>query len=334
MTRTSVGPVRGLQSGLRQHPELAVATRRAVRLFRLLAETRRLASDTSAYVATSALRPTDDPSVGPPVFVVGASWRSGTTAVQRLIVGSGAACIWGEPFTEAQIIPRLRRIEHDIAIYQNRREHLLGKYMLSESMLTEWPARTYPEFADVREACRAYLKSLYQPSATDLGFRRWGVKETCLRGSDIEFLLRTYPDAKFVFLIRDPRKAYRSFRGYVSGVPKGSKYGGRTPRWVMGPAGFASTWKTAAICFRRHQADSNILLRRYEDIAGNEAFVRDLSEFLDADLDASIWEARVRKRPSNDGRDSTATASLVSKGELAVVSRLTANEARKWHYGI
>ena len=42
--------------------------------------------------------------------MISAGWRSGSTAVQRLLVSSGDAMIWGEPLTTSEIYLRLRRL--------------------------------------------------------------------------------------------------------------------------------------------------------------------------------------------------------------------------------
>lgn len=52
---------------------------------------------------------TRDPARDPerPVFLLSAGWRSGSTLLQRLLVGSGEIAVWGEPLGETGLIARL-----------------------------------------------------------------------------------------------------------------------------------------------------------------------------------------------------------------------------------
>lgn len=144
-----------------------------------------------------------------PVFLLCAGGRTGSTHLQRLVISSGEALVWGE---------------HD-GLYMAALEPLLaGLHRLSTgSARTQyahfaaqgpraWLANVQPPFEHVLEGARAlWLEALGRP-ARDLGYPRWGFKEIRY-GGDSALALRTlFPGGRFVVLVRNPRAALRSIK--------------------------------------------------------------------------------------------------------------------------
>ena len=44
-----------------------------------------------------------------PIFIFAAIWRSGSTLLQRLLCSDPSLILWGEPYTDTDLLPRLAR---------------------------------------------------------------------------------------------------------------------------------------------------------------------------------------------------------------------------------
>jgi hypothetical protein len=78
-----------------------------------------------------------------------------------------------------------------------------------------------------------------------------------------------FPKARFLFLVRDPRDAYASYR------PRGPWFF----RWpdlpVRGATAFAGVWSRLAGDFHRHHREVGGLLLRYEDLERETSRIRE-----------------------------------------------------------
>jgi len=125
-----------------------------------------------------------------------------------------------------------------------------------------------PPVAVIEAAFRTLLDSLYAAPASDLGYRRWGVK-TVRHGIDVAaFLRRLYPDAKFVFLIRHPLLCLLSIkrRNWID-------YEGRDPLGY-----YARHWHKLARDFRR--ADFGHLVY-FRDLVSKPEVLKSLETHLE-----------------------------------------------------
>jgi hypothetical protein len=114
-----------------------------------------------------------------PLFLLSAGWRSGSTLVQRL-VNSGTACfLWGEPYSRADLVPRLADSLRPITDDWPRNADLLHEN--DGAVADRWTANLHPGAETLLDGHRALL-----------------------------------PRAKFVFLVRDPLDAYASYRSWRS----------------------------------------------------------------------------------------------------------------------
>ena len=159
------------------------------------------------------------PPANEPVFMLTSIWRSGSTLLQRLLCSDPSIYVWGEPYGDAGIIPHLFQsakgllrkdwpsINHFLDPAEPGLAHVIAephKY---------WIANTYPAPQHMRAAYRSMLDTLFFYSAQEMGKERFGIKEVRYDGFMAQFLQWIYPDARFVFLLRNPYDAWSSYKG-------------------------------------------------------------------------------------------------------------------------
>ncbi len=231
--------------------------------------------------------PADDP-----IFVLASGWRSGSTLLQRLIVSSGQALIWGEPHDLAGFVQTLARSFRPFGQEWPPREWILDDRPSAEpqQLSTSWIANICPNPAGLLEAHRAFLRAWLAAPASDLGYTRWGFKEVRLGALEIAYLRALFPHARIVLLVRDPVAAWRSYSG------KPWIYHHRWPDHPLVSArGFADLWNGLVAAFL-HAADNDphCFLVRYEDLLRDRSTTGLLARFLHLEIDSSVIEVRER----------------------------------------
>lgn len=144
-----------------------------------------------------------------PVFLLCAGGRTGSTSLQRLIISSGEALIWGEHggLYMAALEPMLAGLHH-LSTGAARTQYA----QLAERGPQAWLANVQPPFEHALEGARAlWLEALGRP-ARDLGYPRWGFKEIRYGGSSALALRTLFPGGRFVVLVRHPQAALRSIK--------------------------------------------------------------------------------------------------------------------------
>jgi hypothetical protein len=261
----------------------------------------------------------------PPVFVLSAGWRSGSTALQRLIISGGTSFIWGEPYPTSRLLPRLQRIAAEVGIADGQPNRLVDTAELTPELWSSWVATTNPPANAVMSGIRAMLQETYWGPLRATTFDSWGAKEVVATPEQIQLLVDVFPEAHFVCVVRDPESAYRSFRKFVvSGV---STRPGASTRltWVKGPVGYAENWVRMARAFREHQDDPRFHVFRHEDITGDPGFASRLGLLLHMTLAPQAWSTRV-------GDTSKAAPGVLERAELAVLRHACRGEASEWEY--
>ena len=213
------------------------------------------------------------------MFLFAAGWRSGSTLLQRLIISSGQVLMWGEAGGALNAL-------HDVA---ERYAQMVGSGDASfrhgvggsggdslknfrekgEAGVHEWIAcMNMPEDA-VYSGLRSFFDQIYSDPAIEMGYPRWGVKEVISGVETARFLRKLYPDAKFVFLVRDPFACLLSLkrRNWLSGTVKN--------RPVVY---FSKLWRDLASGFK--SAEFGLYLR-YEDLINNDQTLKDLQDYLE-----------------------------------------------------
>ncbi|SDY98871.1 sulfotransferase family protein [Tindallia californiensis] len=144
-----------------------------------------------------------------PIFVFAATWRTGSTLVQRVINASEEVFIWGEP-----------SFLSDLYRMTNKLEGYLDKVNFNQDVAIRkkvggWIPVVSPSPSKARDAVKAFLLELYSDETKEkFGVERWGFKEVRNDAiNNILLLKKVFPESKFIFLIRDPYDVYSSLKG-------------------------------------------------------------------------------------------------------------------------
>lgn len=148
-------------------------------------------------------------------------------------------------------------------------------------------ANLYPEVADLQKAYLAYMQTLFIDTAKSKGIGRWGIKDVRLTIDDAHFLKWLYPEAKFLFLVRDPYKAYRSYR--------------LTRDWyhewphdpVMTARRFGQHWRDLARGFHDGVNEIGGMLLRQEDLSSGEVDFAGLETYLEIEINPGLLNKKV-----------------------------------------
>jgi len=180
-----------------------------------------------------------------PIFIFSAGWRSGSTLLQRIVNSDSDTLIWGEPFAESNFIQKLA---NSIQVFREKEPaeyYFLKSLKNKDSLAGRWTANLYPNINYLFQSHRNFFLTLYAQSAREYGFTRWGFKEVRLTLDHAVYLKWLFPNAKFLFLYRDPYKCYQSC------------YTWRNLYWtwpnepVIGPEEFGRHWLEQVIQFTR-----------------------------------------------------------------------------------
>lgn len=246
-----------------------------------------------------------DPSSGgeAPIFLLSAGWRSGSTLLQRLIMSDSRVMLWGEPYDECGIVQALAK-----TVTAFRQGWPPPEYYYNgakpEQLSGDWIANLFPDASTLRHGHRAFFETTFAEPARRAGATRWGIKEVRLGVAQAHYLQWLYPDARFVFLYRNPLHAYQSYCRYGR-----NWYDIWPDKPVFTPGSFGKHWRDLTEGFLRDAESLNALVVRYEDFAESSAdLLLRLEQHLGVRLDASVIERKI--------------GSSARGGEQAWVSRL------------
>ena len=222
-----------------------------------------------------------------PIFILAAGWRSGSTLLQRLLVSSGEAIVWGEPYGRLGLIQALTTAALGCRDDWPNDKHF-GWDEIFERPQDAWIANLFPHAKHLKAALTAPLDELIAVPARERGFKRFGMKEVRLQGMHARFLQWAYPNARFIFLVRNPYDAWRSARGL-----------GLATHWsgpVMDhPAKFATHWARLARSFLSWQEPAALHLR-FEELRSIDLDALAAHCQLDA-IDGGVMNNVIRGTP-------------------------------------
>ncbi len=207
-----------------------------------------------------------------PIFILAAGWRSGSTLLQRMISGGTDALIWGEPYANSQLVDTM--CQQFAAFDENwpRRDWFVVPDRAN--FTNSWVANLYPGPDRLKSAHRAFLMEMFAQTARGRKASGWGFKEVRLGIGHAQYLRWLFPNAKFLFLVRNPWDALASYKGI------GMRSYQRWPdKPIFTPWSFGRMWRSLAPDFERNAQAVGALCVRFEDLS-KDATVSKISEYL------------------------------------------------------
>ncbi|MEO0973157.1 MAG: sulfotransferase [Pseudomonadota bacterium] len=235
--------------------------------------------------------PPDDPALTP-IWVLAAGWGSGSTLVQRLLMSTGKAVIWGEPLDQAVPIPHLAAplsvIRPDWPPAEHFRPDLDPK-----ALAQEWVANLLPPLPYLREGQRAFVESWLRSSVASVpaaGVQAYGLKEVRLCAGYGAFLKWLFPASRLVFVVRHPYDCWRSCKGV-------DWYSVWPDHRVGRRLAFAHHWAYLTRSFLDHAASLDALVLPYESLTPEGTGLEKLSHYVGLGaLDGDVLERRIGSR--------------------------------------
>ncbi|MDJ1015517.1 MAG: sulfotransferase [Paracoccaceae bacterium] len=229
-----------------------------------------------------------EPEGTPPVFILSAGWRSGSTLLQRLVSSSEGWMIWGEAYDRSAIV---QRMADSLAPFD-------GKWPWPaftdepdpETVSEKWIATAYPPISALRDSYRLALSALLADPAKRLGATHWGFKEVRFGLAEALLLQGLFPHARFLFIRRDPVAALESYTRF-------SKQRNWYDRWpdrpVFTPFAFGRHWGRLSREFETAVTETGGLLIEYDDLVGRRVEVSTIENYLETSIDARLLDTVV-----------------------------------------
>lgn len=250
-----------------------------------------------------------------PVFVLAATWRSGSTLLQRLLLSSGDIMMWGEPWNRCDLVPLLRESLRPVHGEWPVHGHVVDELEADEPLHQLMVPDLYPTRSDLIDAHRALFLRLYAEPAFERGYARWGFKETRLGALDARYLHALFPEARIVFLYRDP---YASWSSYVA--LRGMGY----ERWpdepIVSPKAFGDMWRTRVAGFQNYPAELPHLSVSFESLLSDPSVIDELGAFCGVTPDRSTLDTKVGR--SHGARLPNASVARIEQAVGAVAVEL------------
>lgn len=212
-----------------------------------------------------------------PIFIFAAGWRSGSTLVQRMLTSVDDIMIWGEAYSRSQLVGTLLKQFRAITM-----DHPFPYYVADTfegDLREQWIANIYPSFDHLIRAHRAFFTELFEVPARAMGKSRWGFKEVRLTSEHALYLKMLFPEAKFIFLYRDPIDAYSSFRGYIR-----ADFVAWPDDPVVTARDFGAMWCKMVSDFSDNYNAVDGVLIKYEELLQDPAVHRRLCDYVEADI--------------------------------------------------
>ncbi len=237
------------------------------------------------------------PAANRPVFVLSPTWRCGSTLLQRLLMSSGEIWMWGEVYARLSQIQRLSSVftvSHSKYPFPDMYPDSIRDVAPEDA----WIANLSPDPEHLLRAHRTFWDSLLGHPAEAKGYARWGFKEVHLSVDHAWYLRALYPDARIIFLLRNPYAAWLSYARYRTW------YAHYPDQPIVTAQAFGRLWHRHTAGFLRDASQIDAFLLRHEDLVSDNDVVRQLEEYVCCTVQRSVLEKRIRegKTVSNVGK--------------------------------
>jgi len=203
-----------------------------------------------------------------PIFLYSCGWRSGSTFLQRAMIGRGRF-MWGEPYATSAPIRNLIEAWHPIVSNTVPASYYIddSRYANKIPETSQWTANLYPARHTLFFAQRQFLSALFGQRESDGEHTPWGIKFVRLGAGHAACMQAYFPESSCVFLLRNPYDAYLSF---ITKISSNNNTVGWHYRWPYSPvrsaSDFASIWRGLAESVLRYRLASKSTVVKYEDI--------------------------------------------------------------------
>jgi Sulfotransferase family len=219
-----------------------------------------------------------------PIFLLSTGWRTGSTLLQRILMTDSRLLLWGEPFGEMTIVPRIAAMMARLLSPANLMNWKSQPDPKSSVLPTSWIAILYPPAENLRFALRNLFDSWLGASARQYNFTRWGFKEVRLGALEATFLHWLYPAAKFVIISRHPFDAYRS----LADAGWKQVYYRYPDVPIESATSFARHWNRLAVSWSHLPPAFPARHIRYEDLIGRKVDFRSLEAWLGIEIRENV----------------------------------------------
>lgn len=276
----------------------------------------------------------NSPAEAFPIFLLG-SGRSGTTLLQKILNSADDVMLWGEHggflkeiarayyrHTENPKVKQKIFLKNSVASDPNLDHHRL-KLLNTNYCWINWYGRR-----EVIANFAGLIESFFHPPGMEK--RYWGFKEIRYGGNDrvIELLAELFPNARFVFIVRNPVDVI------ASQIALG--WGGRTilgGEWKQLAEGWAVK-NRALLEFHRANKDQSHLVRFEELISKDATAVEDLFDWLgfetsDRQRELVDLEEGILRKERKDGKPHRA---MFSERRLRHIDRIVKGPSKALGY--
>ncbi len=225
-----------------------------------------------------------------PIFIFASGWRSGSTLLQRIVNSDPDTLLWGEPFPDSSLVQNLANSLRPFRESYPPDYNFLDSKNFSENdspLSSRWTANLYPNFEHLFYAHRAFFERLYAQPAKEQGCSRWGFKEVRLTMDHAIYLKWLFPKAKFLFLYRNPYKAYRSCYDWRN------LYRHWPHEPIPDPETFGKYWVSQVTEFLNCFEKVDGYLIKYEELCDRTVTISQIADYLQSDLDTEVIESRI-----------------------------------------
>lgn len=231
-----------------------------------------------------------------PIFLMAAAYRTGSTLLQRML--SRDCLMWGEPYGHGGLLLSVTDLFRRFRDFWPE-DPFFFHQQSAESRTREFIANLYPSPQVLIDSYLLFFDNLFSRPAHEAGLDRWGMKTVRL-SADHAFLFHfLYPRAKFLFLIRNPYDAFRSYdtirrRRHV-------QWFHRWPDQPVTAAEFGRHWRELTASYLDHHEELGARVVFYEDLLSGNIDFDDLENYLGVAIDREAMKVNPGGWPVSRG---------------------------------